>query len=94
MLSGISETEKDKYAVILLLWGFPGGLDGEESTCSTADLGSIPGLGRSPEEGNGNPFHCSSLGKPMDRGAGRLQSILCPVKELDMTEQLTLSLNG
>ena len=75
MLSGISETEKDKYSVILLLWGFPGGLDGEESTCSTADLGSIPGLGRSPEEGNGNPFHCSSLGKPMDRGAGRLQSM-------------------
>ena len=36
--------------------GFPGGLDGKESACSTGDLGSIPGLGRSPGGGHGNPF--------------------------------------
>ena len=39
------------------------------------DGGLIPGLGRSPVEGNGNPLHCSCLGNPMNRGTGRLQSI-------------------
>ena len=39
--------------------GFPGGPDGKESACSAEDLGSIPGLGRSPGEGNGN--HSSIL---------------------------------
>ena len=33
--------------------GFPGGLDGKESTCNAGDVGSIPGLGKSPGEGNG-----------------------------------------
>ena len=37
-------------------WGFPGGSDGKESTCNAADLGSIPGLGRSPGGGPGNPL--------------------------------------
>ena len=36
--------------------GFPGGSDGEESACNAGDLGSIPGLGRSPGEGNGYPL--------------------------------------
>ena len=49
--------------------GFPGGSDGEESTCSVGDLGLIPGSGRSPGEGNGNPLQCSCLENPMDRGA-------------------------
>ena len=39
-----------------LLKGFPGGSDGKESACNVGDLGSIPGLGRSPGEGNGNPL--------------------------------------
>ena len=39
------------------------------------DTGSIPGLGRSPGEGNGNPLQYSCLQNPMDRGACRLQSI-------------------
>ena len=53
------------------VWGvvFPGGSDSEESTCNAGDLGSIPGLGRSPGEGNGNPFQHSCLGNPMDRRA-------------------------
>ena len=41
----------------------------KESICQAGDMGSIPVLGRSPEEGNGNPFQCSCLGNPMDRGA-------------------------
>ena len=39
------------------------------SACNAGDLGSIPGLWRSPGEGNGNPFQCSCLENPMDRGA-------------------------
>ena len=37
-------------------WGFPGGSDGKESACNEGDTGSIPGSGRSPGEGNGNPI--------------------------------------
>ena len=38
-------------------------------TANAEDMGSIPGLGRSSGEGNGNPLQCSCLGNPMDRGA-------------------------
>ena len=48
--------------------GFSGGSDGKESTCKAGDLGLIPGWGRSPGEGNGNPLQCSCLENPMDRG--------------------------
>ena len=44
-------------------------LSGKESACQAGDAGSIPGLGRSPGEENGNPLQCSCLGSPMDRGA-------------------------
>ena len=44
------------------------GSEDEASVCNAGDLGSIPGLGRSPEEGNGNPLQYSCLEKPMDRG--------------------------
>ena len=46
--------------------GFPGGSAGKESACNTGDLGSIPGLGRSPGEGKGYPLHCSGLENSMD----------------------------
>ena len=46
-----------------------GGSHGEESTHNTGDLGSIPGLGRSPGEGNSNPLQYSCLENSMDRGA-------------------------
>ena len=46
--------------------GFPGGSDGEVSACNMGDPGSIPGSGRSPEEGNGNPLQYSSLENSMD----------------------------
>jgi len=44
--------------------GFPGGSDGKQSVCNTGDLGSIPGLGRSPGGGHGNPLQCSCLENP------------------------------
>ena len=50
---------------------FPGGSDGKESACNARDLGSVPGLGRSPGEGNGYPLQYSCLEIPMDRGAWR-----------------------
>ena len=46
--------------------------DGKESSCNAGDLGSIPGLGRSPGEGKVNPLHYSCLENPMDREPGRL----------------------
>ena len=49
--------------------GFPGGSEVKASACNVGDLGSIPGLGRSPGEGNGNPLQYSCLENPMDRGA-------------------------
>ena len=58
--------------VVLHLKGFPNGLAGKESTCNAGysrDMGSIPGSGRSPGVGNGNPFQYSCLGNPMDRRA-------------------------
>ena len=42
---------------------------GKESTCDAGDVGSVPGLGRSPGEGNDKPLQCSCLENPMDRGA-------------------------
>ena len=48
---------------------FPGGSDGEESTCNARDPGSIPRSGRFPGEGDGNPLQYSCLGNPVDRGA-------------------------
>ena len=49
--------------------GFPGGSDSKASACNAGDLGSVPGSGRSPGEGNGNPLQYSGLGNSMDRGA-------------------------
>jgi len=69
---------------------FPGESDGKESACSVGDLGLIPGLGRSPGEGNGYPCQYSSLENSKDRGVcwDRVHG----VTESDATEQLTLSL--
>ena len=51
--------------------GFPGGSVVKNSPANAGDAGSVPGLGRSPGEGNDNPLQCSCLGNPMDRGAWR-----------------------
>ena len=58
----------DFYAYLSMI---AGGSDGKESTCNAGDLGSIPGLGRSPGGGNGNPLQYSCLENPMDRGTWR-----------------------
>ena len=71
---------------------FPGGSEGKESACSARDLGSIPGLGRSPGEGNGNPLQYFCLGNPMGRGAWWPTVSSWGQKESDMTEWLTPSL--
>ena len=49
--------------------GFPGGSVVKNLSANAGDMSLIPGLGRSPGEGNGNPLQCSCLGNPMDRGA-------------------------
>ena len=66
---------------------FPGGSDGKESACYEGDLGSIPGLGRSPGGGHGNPLQYSCLENPPEQRSlvgyspwGR--------KESDMTDRL------
>ena len=70
--------------------GFPGGSEGKASACDAGDQGSIPGLGRSPGEGNGNPLQYSCLEDPMDRGAW-WATVHRVIKESDTTEQLHTS---
>ena len=68
LFSSTEEKKKHNLKVgnYALLRGFPGGSDGKVSICSAGDLGSIPGLGRSPGEGNDNPFQYSCLENSMD----------------------------
>ena len=68
--------------------GFPGGSDGKESTYNVGDLGLIPGLGRSPGGGHGNPLQYSCLENPHGQ---RSLAGYCPWghKESDMTEWLS-----
>ena len=68
--------------------GFPCVSAGKVSTCNVGDLGSIPGLGRSPGEGEGYPLQYSGLENSMDY----IQSRGC--KELDTTERLSLPFYG
>ena len=66
---GQDDPMEEKIATSGILVGFPGGSEGKASACSAGDLGSIPGSGRSPGEGNGNPLQNSCLEDSMDRGA-------------------------
>ena len=68
------EKKKDRsspkiWGAVHKSWGFPGGSDGKTSAYNVGDPGSIPGSGRSSEEGNGNPLQYSCLENPMERGA-------------------------
>ena len=60
-------------SLVIVIIQFPRWLSGEESACHAGDVagaeGSIPGSGKSPGEGNGNPLQYSCLGNPTDRGA-------------------------
>ena len=58
-----------KLFVFILFLDFPGGSDSKASVYNAGDLGSIPGSGRSPVEGNGNQLQYYCLENPMDRGA-------------------------
>ena len=66
----------------MLYSGFPGGSEGKESACNAGDVGSIPGLGRSPGEGKSYPLKYSGLENSMG-------CIVHEVSELDTTEQLS-----
>ena len=67
---------------------FPGGSEVKASACNAGDLGLIPGSGRFPGEGDGNPLWYSCLGNSMDRGDW-WTTVHGVTKELDTTEQLT-----
>ena len=74
----------DNQEITFLVQRFPGDSDSKESTCNAGDLGSNPGLARSPGGGHGNPVQYSCLENPMDKGAW--QAIVHEVTELDRTE--------
>ena len=89
MISYIDKTNKYTQN-----WGFPNGSVGKESVCNigdTGDAGSIPGLRRSPGEGNGNPLHYSCLKNPMDRGVWQtsVQGVTKSQTQLSMHAQAT-----
>ena len=65
-LKRLSSSSSSTHIIIVYL---PRRLSGKESACNAGDTGSIPGSGRSPGEGNGNPLQYYCLGNPMDRGA-------------------------
>ena len=71
MQSEVSQKEKNKYCILTHIDGFPGGSEVKSSVCNAGDLGSIPGSGRSPGEGNGNPLQYSCLENPRDGGASQ-----------------------
>jgi len=60
---------RQAWEMAVILRGFPGGPVVKNLPANSGDIGSIPGSGRSPVEGNGNPLQYSCLGNPMDRGA-------------------------
>ena len=66
------------------IYDFPSGSDDKASAYNVGDPGSVPGSGRSPGEGYGNPLQYSCMGNPMDREPGGLQSL--GLKELDTIE--------
>ena len=67
MLSYMIKVTKKLKPIHLL--GFPGGSVVKNPPANAGNMGSIPGPGRSPGEGNGNPLQYSCLGSPKDRGA-------------------------
>ena len=64
----IGKLPEEEFRIMIVKMN-PGGSDGKVSAYNAGDLGSIPGSGRSPGEGNGYPLQDSCLENPMDRGA-------------------------
>ena len=79
-------------ALSRVLWGFPGGSVVKNLPDNGGNMGLIPGLGRFPGVGNGNPLQCSCLEK-FHGQKSLLGCSPCGRKELDMTEQLSTPLN-
>ena len=84
--------------------GFPGGSEVKASACNAGGLGSIPGLGRSPGEGNGNPLQYSCLENPMGGGAwwatGRKElsnftfTLMIGLRLIELLKRMQLILGG
>ena len=89
MYSQLAQGKQGRNCYLLLKpQGFPGGSDGKASVCNAGDLGLIPGLGRSPGEGNGNPLQYSCLENPTE-SHGQRSLVGCSPwgrKESDTTE--------
>ena len=79
----------NKFSSVPSPLDFPGASDGKEFACHVGDLGSIPGLGRSPGGGHGNPLQYSCLENPLGQRCLAGYSPRCG-KESDMTEQLSM----
>ena len=75
----------------LFIKSFPGGSVVKNLTTNAGDAGSVPGLGRSTEEGNDNPLQYSCLEKPVDRGRSLAGYSPWGRKRVYMTERLTLA---
>ena len=78
-----------KVIHIYIFMGFPGVSDSKKSACDTGDLGSVPGLGRSPGEGNSDPLQYSCLKNSKDREAWQTKGPW-DHRESDTTERLPL----
>ena len=65
----VQKVEDQKFGIAHIELGLPRWLSGKEPACQAGDLGLIPGLGKSPGEGYGNPLQYSCLGNLIDKGA-------------------------
>ena len=89
----LSATFSEKHFCVYICVGLPWCLSGKESTCNSGDAGLIPGSGRSPGEGNGNPLKYSCLGNPMNRRAWRATENGMAKSHTRLSDQTTATRN-